>query len=791
MDRVDDVKVNVHDTHTHGTDIVNGESLTHPQFYQTHSPCMPPREVAPGVTSSICFPIDPTSRRRNGDALESLLRREMEAARADPRETVVELAQAAITMRNEQLLIFLDLWIAHQFSMSVHRSGANSQQRGANSVRHYGLVDTGRSQPSGSDRVTVRAVKQTDNRTLALLYSITLMRNVRPTCFRQMRTILIFKNGRRDDSANWRPLSIGRASQRLMHRILAARLREATTLCTHQRGFTNTDGTMVIESNKGYSAVSLDLRMAFDTVGHGSIVGGLRRKGIVSNSGRGRSGSCAGLFEFDTAEDLNKSIREIDSTRATEQRINDKIEHITNKAKKDTKGTKGGQGKETSKKRRQSDGGEEEEELAEVQDKINRIMRICEKVNGVTGKVSSGKIQFNLGDKTAVSTCMTQIMTARVSLMSDFMNVWERVKKAEKKRMEERMGRIEDKVESMVQLLKENLDTRKMPMERGMKKEGGVQAPNTPTPTSKQQKTYANLGTRPQTSSTGAAPTSVTPERDEVFGTVVRMEGEEQNAWKVVQRVKKKLEGKVESVKAVKNTQGGAVIIESEDRDQHKLVLETLKDGGDLKGKGDTLMKPKVRITGVTRGYEEVDIQREILSQNPNLGDGLGEQDKHMKLIRRLPCRNIMKENWILDTTPVLFKKMVKQGTITFDPGVVYVEEQRDVAICYRCCKFGHIAKFCKEECFCYLCGKKGHEGSSCVEGTFGCINCESGEIGAYALRYGGEAPDLHRRSIATGTAPGRVSVGVCVATLGVGIGVSRRLASSGVETLGGVLGRL
>nr|CAI5847798.1 unnamed protein product [Callosobruchus analis] len=74
----------------------------------------------------------------------------MEAARADPREAVVELAQAAITMRNEQLLIFLDLWIANQFPMSVHRSGANSQQRGANSVRHYGLVDTGRSQRAGA-----------------------------------------------------------------------------------------------------------------------------------------------------------------------------------------------------------------------------------------------------------------------------------------------------------------------------------------------------------------------------------------------------------------------------------------------------------------------------------------------------------------------------------------------------------------------------------------------------------------------------------------------------------------
>nr|CAI5858876.1 unnamed protein product [Callosobruchus analis] len=143
----------------------------------------------------------------------------------------------------------------------------------------------------------------------------------------------------------------------------------------------------------------------------------------------------------------------------------------------------------------------------------------------------------------------------------------------------------------------------------GVVEEGKGEGITTPNPT---PKTYASISARPQTSLGGPAPTWVTPERDEVFGTVVRMEGEVQNAWKVVQKVKKKLEGKVDSVKAVRKTQGGAVIIESRDKDQHKLVMETLKDGGDLKLKGDTLMKPKVRITGVMKGYEEADIAKEV-----------------------------------------------------------------------------------------------------------------------------------------------------------------------------------
>nr|CAI5855404.1 unnamed protein product [Callosobruchus analis] len=513
-------------------------------------------------------------------------------------------------------------------------------------------------------------------------------------------------------------------------------------------------------------------------------MGGIPRRQSLARTppetaGRGRSGSCAGLFECRTQEDLNKSMWEIETQRNQEQRISEKITHISKKSKKEAAPSveDTGKGRTTtgpSRKRRQStedgekekvteppvevevedvgiggnaagaSGEEEEEELLEVKKKISAIVKNCERVNGVTGRVNAGKFSFNVSDKVTVAACMTEITGMSVSLLNDFMSVWEKMKRAEQKRMEDRMDRIEKKVEGMLKVMKDGFDR----MEKvtavgtgtvvGTTVQGTQSAAQTTAPapvqarayaavvgmgekevgiTPARNRTYASLPTRPATTVTMRPPTWATPEKEEVYGTVVRMEGEEQDVWKVVQRVKKNLEGKVNNVKAVRKTAGGAVIIESKDRDQQKLIVESLKTDRELKVKGDGLIKPKLKVTGVTKGYKAEDIAKEILTQNEKLAEGLKDAEREIRLLRRIPCRNVVKENWIIETSPALFKRMAKQGTITFDLEVLYVEEQRDVALCFRCCKYGHMAKLCREESYCFVCGKKGHEGAQCPGG--------------------------------------------------------------------------
>ena len=144
----------------------------------------------------------------------------------------------------------------------------------------------------GTDGVTVAMVLACSARKLALLFTSALYRKVTPSSWHASRTVLVPKTGDLTNPSNWRPITIGSALQRLMHRVLYRRLSTSVTLAHHQRGFTDTDGVMAnamvlqhyIKTRRGegksYNVVSCDVRKAFDSVSHHSIRRALMRQGV-------------------------------------------------------------------------------------------------------------------------------------------------------------------------------------------------------------------------------------------------------------------------------------------------------------------------------------------------------------------------------------------------------------------------------------------------------------------------------------------------------------------------------
>lgn len=149
-----------------------------------------------------------------------------------------------------------------------------------------------RNSAPGPDGTTVAAFKKIPAIALAVVYNNVLLSGQAPTTWSTARTVLVEKEGTKLDPTNWRPITIDSTVQRLMHRVLAARLSSAITLNEHQRGFRSIDGTMAnalildgyIRSRpaarKGFTLVSLDVRKAFDTVSHESIYRALCRHGV-------------------------------------------------------------------------------------------------------------------------------------------------------------------------------------------------------------------------------------------------------------------------------------------------------------------------------------------------------------------------------------------------------------------------------------------------------------------------------------------------------------------------------
>lgn len=144
----------------------------------------------------------------------------------------------------------------------------------------------------GPDGVTVRQIKQTDDEWLVMIYSIILLSGIKPARFSLSRTTLIYRTDERRDPANYRPITVSSTIQRLLHRIIANLIRNATDLNINQRAFTTLDGTLanclILENfirsrwdnGKPMPIVSLDLAKAFDRVSHLSIERALHRQGI-------------------------------------------------------------------------------------------------------------------------------------------------------------------------------------------------------------------------------------------------------------------------------------------------------------------------------------------------------------------------------------------------------------------------------------------------------------------------------------------------------------------------------
>ena len=145
----------------------------------------------------------------------------------------------------------------------------------------------------GCDGVLVPKVARSSDDALAVLFSLILASKYQPPEWMVLRTILVPKTGKdRTRAANWRPITIGSAVQRLLHRVVMSKVDAAVDLNKNQRGFVPTDGclanVLILDSlmnertsaRRGLALVSLDIRKAFDSVSHHSIERAMKRTGV-------------------------------------------------------------------------------------------------------------------------------------------------------------------------------------------------------------------------------------------------------------------------------------------------------------------------------------------------------------------------------------------------------------------------------------------------------------------------------------------------------------------------------
>lgn len=178
-------------------------------------------------------------------------------------------------------------------------------------------------------------------------------------------------------------------------------------------------------------------------------------------------------------------------------------------------------------------------------------------------------------------------------------------------------------------------------------------------------------------------------------------------------------------VKGIYSIPSGALVLDCETKEQMDLIKGKLQGNEEIKVKGDRTIKPTYMLCGIDQGLDAEKVMDEIFEGNPQIFDRDRDRGDQMRLITRRRCRDQTKENWLMESPAEIFKKVMKRGTLAFDMHKLWVEEHIRPPMCFRCCKYGHLGKNCKEEKeVCYVCAGE-HEGRGCKEERVACINCK------------------------------------------------------------------
>lgn len=160
--------------------------------------------------------------------------------------------------------------------------------------------------------------------------------------------------------------------------------------------------------------------------------------------------------------------------------------------------------------------------------------------------------------------------------------------------------------------------------------------------------------------------------------------------------------------------------------DQQQRLQDALRKQGNFDTKELHNTNPMLMITGINLGYEADHFIHEFIEDNPTIKDIFGHDvEKKIKFVAKKSCKNIIKENWILQTEPDIFKWLIRNENLTFDLTKAYIQEYINLSMCFKCCNFGHVLKYCKADLCCFKCGAK-HEPNQCPENApLDCPNCK------------------------------------------------------------------
>lgn len=165
------------------------------------------------------------------------------------------------------------------------------------------------------------------------------------------------------------------------------------------------------------------------------------------------------------------------------------------------------------------------------------------------------------------------------------------------------------------------------------------------------------------------------------------------------------------------------VLVKCESPEDINNIAKIIEGDSNIKADIPKNKNPKVQIFGIPKYIEKNEILECIKAQNPNISKSLMENEtEELKLIFEKDDR-VGTKFAILEATPITWQTIIDSKRIYIGHAACTAKEKISVMQCFKCYRYGHRARDCRNDVTCGKCAGK-HDTKNCQSNQIKCTNC-------------------------------------------------------------------
>jgi hypothetical protein len=148
----------------------------------------------------------------------------------------------------------------------------------------------------------------------------------------------------------------------------------------------------------------------------------------------------------------------------------------------------------------------------------------------------------------------------------------------------------------------------------------------------------------------------------------------------------------------------GSVVLACKSKEQKEKLEQELRKREGVTVRDIPRMNPTLTLTGLEAHWSAEEVVADVHQKNDWLhgGQPLEEFRKSFAFLTRRKCQNERRQNMVFAVEPKIHHEAMERGKVFVGLTLCFVTEEIRVKQCFRCHRFGHIARECKSKELCF-----------------------------------------------------------------------------------------